>query len=155
MLNEILNAAVSGMRDLFGEAIAIYTGIPAEEPQRPYLTAGFSEISEKQMAGGRRFRKGELHIRYMADMASQEGVFNAYEAMDLLLDGLRMLTFEDGSRIHGSGLNCKITDGVMEIFTTYQLLLTDQTEPEDNSMEQISIGGGQPSINERKGEQLC
>lgn len=141
MLNEILNAATVRVGQLLGEGTAVYKAFPGEAAQKPYALAGFSEISEKQMVGQRFLRRNKLRVRYQTDMTSESGMTAAYEAMDLLLEGMRTLTLEDGSLIRGTGLCCKEADGALDFCAEYQMFLTDIPEAEDNSMDSAAITG--------------
>lgn len=141
MLNEILQAAIARIGQLLGEGTTVHGTVPEEGTPKPYAVAGFSEVSEKQMTGPRFLRRNQLHIRYMADMTSEAGAAAAYEAMDLLLEGMRILTLEDGSLIRGTGLNCKAVEGVWDFFAEYQMFLVDQPEADDNRMGSVEITG--------------
>lgn len=138
MLNEIVDAAVGRLEEIFPE-ITVYTDDMEQGFAKPCFFISLIEPSEKPMIGHRYYRKTDMLIRYVPGdnvMANRE----INSVADRLFDEMEYIVCEDGSRLRGTNRSFKAVNGVLNFFVNYNMyIIRKPAEDPESSMDGISL----------------
>ena len=112
MYNDILDAVVGRLRELFGDEYGICTEPAGQGTSGPCFFVQLQESAEKPMVGPRYFRKTEILIRYQPEETPQT-FREMNRAAEILMDGLEYISLADGSLLRGTGRS--VLDIAMEV----------------------------------------
>ncbi len=142
MYNDILDAVVRRLKELFGEDCGIFTEPVGQGTNGPCFFVCLQESTEKNMVGLRHFRKTEVLIRYLPQETPQT-LREMNQAAEILMDGMEYITLTDGSLLRGTGLSAK-TDPETRALTfrvSYNMFVIKAGQ-EETTMETIEIEKG-------------
>lgn len=136
MYNEILDAVISRLEDLFPDC-SVYPDAMDQVLQKPCFVVSFMESSEKPMTGRRYYRETKLHMQYLPGPAEQ--VFRELnQAADLLLDGMETIVLEKAGVMRGTERSCRMQGGVLDFSVNYNSFVIKKKNPEP-AMETIDV----------------
>lgn len=142
MYNEMFDAVVGRLKELFGEDCTIHTGPADQGIKGPCIFVQFLESAEKPMIGPRYFRKMGFLIQYQPQETPQNQR-ELNQAAEILMDGMEYITMGDGSRLRGTGRSARhdLEKGLMAFQVSYNLYVIKAGQAE-TLMETIEIEKG-------------
>lgn len=140
MLNEIMKAVTNRLEELFGEDYAIYTSSVEQGLEEPCFFVGFLEPSERPLIGSRYFRNSSIYIQFLSDKEGLKLTTEVNEVADMLISGMEYIALSDGRKIEGTQRKCKIADGVLNFFVSYNTFGVKE-RPEAEPIERLEVKG--------------
>lgn len=137
MLNDICQAVMEKLRNLYGAEADIAMDSPGLKSPGPSFRVGLSEMSQKQIIGQRYFRENGMYLRYVPDPEQNEAQAECCQVLDVLTDGLEYITLPNGDLLRGIRMNGQVKDGVLTFYVSYNLFLNKQKEQQE-SMEALN-----------------
>lgn len=142
MYNDILDAVVGRLRELFGDEYGICTEPAGQGTSGPCFFVQLQESAEKPMVGPRYFRKTEILIRYQPEETPQT-FREMNRAAEILMDGLEYISLADGSLLRGTGRSALPDPERRQlIFRVSYNLFVIKARQEETTMETIEIEKG-------------
>ena len=138
MHNELMNAAVLKLRELFGGECRIYTTAVSQGMEAPCFTVSFQKLEIKPVAGRRYQKTCHLKIRYLPPGEQKAEALN--EVSEQLMEGIEYLTMPDGSLMRGMGCSCTFEEDILTLSVSYSMFLVRQKEKEE-VMDEIQVKG--------------
>lgn len=137
MLNEILNAVIGRLNELFGENYTIYTDKAGQEFQKPCFFVRISETSERPMIGQRYFRRTGIAIQYFSiEKSSRE----ENQVLDILMEGMESVALENGRQLSGTNRKSGAEEGILTFYVNYDQFIVKKKE--ETPMEELEMKGG-------------
>ena len=142
MYNDILDAVVGRLRELFGDEYGICTEPAEQGTNGPCFFVQLQESTEKPMIGPRYFRKTEILIRYQPE--ETPGIVREMNrAAEVLMNGMESVALADDSRLRGTGRSAlPDLERMQLIFRVSYNLFVIKTRQEETTMETIEIEKG-------------
>ena len=135
MVNKLTAAVARALNGAFGDGYAIYQNEVPQGSKRPCFFLGAQEPRVKPLLG-RRFRlEAPMDIRLFPEAEGDNHALMA--AAETALAALRMVELENGDLVRGSGLDCRVADGVLHVAVTYGMVLVEDAEAE--MMEELMV----------------
>lgn len=144
MLDDILNAVIIRINELFGDNTVIYTDAVEQGLAEPCFFVGFLEPSEKPMIGQRHFRNVGMYIQYLpdrSDPASHPVNRTLYQVSDVLTDGMEYITLANGDKLRGTRIRSTVLreEAVLSFFINYNHFVIKETSKPVQSMDDVGI----------------
>ena len=135
MGNDIITGMTIKLRAAFGEGYDIFVE-PVEQglSDRCFLVSSLKP-QQTPMIGRRRFRSYPFDIAYLSDFGEEDRM----TVLDKLMEEMEFITLQDGTVMHGTGMNAETEDGILHFFVSYNTFVYIPDRDDSELMETIHI----------------